>query len=171
MFGLFKSQLAPEGPIEFENVIEIEASIEEVYRLIDFGDRANAHRARGDTVMDIGGGMRFELCLADMPDVNFCFAVTEAEPFKRYAFECSMQPRVGKLEYSQEIYEIKELGVNSCQVTQTTIAKFIDGLKLKVFASEATMMAAAVGEAQYKLKLQAEQGVEAVREYEENRWG
>ncbi len=171
MFGLFKSQMAPEGPIEFENVIEIEASAEDVYRLIDFADRANAHRARGDTVMDLGGGMRFELCLADLPDVNFCFAVSEAEPAKRYAYEASMQPRVGKLEYSQESYEIEPLGEHSCKVTQTTVAKFVDGLKLKTFASEATMMAAAAGEAQHKLKLQAEQGVEAVREYEESRWG
>jgi len=167
MFGLFKSAEAPEGPVEFENEIEIGASAEEVYRLLDFGDRANAHRARGDTVIDLGGGCRFEMCIDGLHNLNFCFAIIEAEPHTRYGFDCTMQPPVGNLVSSRESYEIEALGPDNCRLKQTTSAQFVEGLRLKAYVRECSVMAEAVALSQFKLKLQAEEGVAAVKEFEE----
>jgi hypothetical protein len=91
--------------------------------------------------------------------------VTEADG-RRYAFETEITPLIGKLVQSCEAYSIEALDAHSCRVEQLVSASFVGGMSMETLAGEVMMMASACDSGLKKLKLQAEEGVEAVERFE-----
>jgi hypothetical protein len=92
--------------------------------------------------------------------------VTDAVPGETYAFENEITPPPGKLVSSHERYTIEPLDDGSCVLTLLVSASFAGGLPEEALAMEVMMMTMACGNALEKLKVQAEQGVEAVHAIE-----
>ena len=169
MFGLFKSKMAPEGPVGFDFDIEIDSPVAEVYALIDFADPRCAKRQLGKIVAT--GDGEFDMRIDMLPDAVFKVAVSEAAPNKVYAFTCSASPQIGKLLHDTERYEFEELGPNSCRLRLTVDAQFEHGMKERAWAKQISLMAQGCEIALAKLKLHAEHGLDAVREVERMQMG
>lgn len=170
MVGLLKSKEKPEGPVEYENTAEIEASAESVYRLLDFADPLNQRRQMGDAITDLGGSRTFDLTMAALPGIPFRFEIIEATPFSRYVFECPSSDPEANLVNCREEYTFEPISKDQCKLHCKTIAEFRQGLSLEEFGREVAMMGAGVADSQYKLKLQAEEGIDAVMKYEAEKW-
>jgi hypothetical protein len=167
MFGFLKPRMAPEGPVQFDLQAEIDRPAEEVYPLLDWADERNAKRALGNSVARIGSSPdRFRMLLDLVPGHEFEMTVTEAVPAERYAFESTITPRAGQLVSAHEAYRLLRLGERSCRLCLTMTATFVGGMRMKAFERELAIMTTACGNALAKLKMQAEYGVEAVREIE-----
>jgi hypothetical protein len=164
MFGFLKPTLAPAGPIEFRFDTVIEKPAEDVYALIDWADPRNGKRELGDEVTRIEGVPgRFRLVLDGLPGHRFEISVDEEIPHASYAFTCEVAPTIGRLVRSHELYRLEALSARSCRLTLVTTATFIDGMRLKAFEDEVLTMTVACHNALAKLKIHAEEGVEAVR--------
>ena len=168
MFGLFKKRdVEPFGPCEFEHSIEIERPAAELYAMVDWGDERNAKRALGNKVEQVASSPdRFRLHLDMVPDHRFEMIVTEAVPGQRYAYDCEITPPVGRLVACKEAYTVEPLGEGSCKLGLTVIAWFVGGMSEQDMAMEIMMMGTSGQNAIAKLKIQAEQGVEAVHALE-----
>jgi hypothetical protein len=167
MFDFLKPKPAPEGPVTFDFDIEIERAASEVYALLDWADPRNAKRQLGSDVVpveDMPG--RFRLYLEAMPAHVFEIAVTEAVPDQTYAFECEIEPSVGRLVSSREVYTFEALGPDRCLLRLVNTATLVDGMKMKDFEFELMQLSVACHNALAKLKIHAEQGAEAVRAVE-----
>jgi hypothetical protein len=92
--------------------------------------------------------------------------IIEAVPDRSYAFSSDIQPRVGRLESDEEHYSLEPVGEERCRLKLLTVAEFQSGLSMKQFEQELAMMTLACQRALIKLKLHAEQGVDAVRALE-----
>ena len=172
MFGLFKPKKAPEGPINLSFAVEVERPAEEVYPLIDWADPRNAKRQLGEAVETIDGLPNvFRLVMADLPEHTFDMLVTDATPHRSYRYSTDINPRVGRLEASQEHYELEPAGDGHCQLSLTISATFRPGLNEKEFRQEVMMVGVACHNALLKLKAHAEYGVEGVRELEKQLYG
>ena len=168
MFEFLKPKRAPEGPVQFEVAIEVDKPASDVYRLIDWSDARNAKRELGHRIEPMDGEPdRFRLILTEMPEHRFDMTILEAVPDRAYAFSTDIQPRVGRLESDEEHYSIEPLGDDRCKLKLVTVAEFQSGLKMNQFEHELAMMTMACQRALIKLKLHAEQGVEAVKALEE----
>lgn len=167
MFGLFKREMAPEGPVEFKVEIAFGAPAQEIYSLIDWSDARNAKRALGHRVETIDADQGFYcLRLTEMPENEFELAVIEANHGQSYAYICEIVPPVGKLVSTREHYEIAPVDAGSSRVTLTVVAQFVEGMTLKTFKKELGMMARASQGSLAKLKIHAEHGIEAARAVE-----
>jgi hypothetical protein len=167
MFGFLKPRMAPEGAVQFDLHAEIERPAQEVYPLLDWADERNAKRALGNRVERIGSSPdRFRLLLDLVPGHAFEMTVTEAVPGEHYAFESTVTPWIGQLVSGHEAYRLERVGERSCRICLTMTATFVSGMRMKAFERELATMTTACGNALAKLKMQAEQGVEAVREIE-----
>ena len=167
MFGFLKRKAEPVGPFEFEHGTEIERPAAEVYAMIDWADPRNAKRALGNKVEQVGTAPdRYRLHLDLVPDHRFEMIVTEEVPGRSYAFENEITPSVGRLVSSHETYAIEPLGEGSCRLSLVISALFVGGLSAEDMAMEVMMMGTAGQNALAKLKIQAEQGVEAVHAVE-----
>jgi len=167
MFGLLRRNDEPVGPFEFGHSLEIERPAADVYALIDWGDPRNAKRALGNKVERIGRfPERYRLHLDMVPDHRFEMTVTEAVPGETYAFETEIAPPVGRLVCSDETYVIEPTGANSCRLGLLVRATFTGGMSEKGLAREIMVMTASCGNALAKLKVQAEQGTDAVHRIE-----
>lgn len=164
MFGLFKAKPAPDGPVVLEDAIAVECSSDTMFGLLNFADSRCWKRAVG-TVEDVATG-RFRMQLDLAPDLFFTIVVTDAEPGRLYAFDVQITPRPGRLMQSSERYEITPTGSQSCSVRLVTHAHFESGMTLREWKGEKAMMEMAVNNALVKLKLHAEQGVDAIRSIE-----
>ena len=163
MFGLFKPKLAPEGPYPFEIEGEIEASAAEVFALLDFADPRNAMKARGATIVPVeGNGQRFLMKLPQTPDLNFHIDVIEAEAPNHYAYAITVDPLVGRMAASTESYTVTDNPGGGCRVHLVNAVTFQQGLREKDLPEEFGRVTVALYRTLGKLKLQAEQGVEAV---------
>lgn len=162
MFGLFQAKLGPVGPIEFEAEYVIERPAEEVYPLIDWADPRNAKRALGHAVTPLATPGRFRLELASLPGHRFDMTVSEAEPPASYAYSTEIAPRIGKLTHSHERYTFTPEGPGACRVRLVTTACFVEGMREKQLAREMAIMTLSCRNALVKLKLQLEQGIDAV---------
>lgn len=172
MFGLFKPKKAPEGPITLSFAVEVDRPVEEVYPLIDWADPRNAKRQLGESVEPIEGSPNlFRLIMSGMPEHDFDMLVTEATPPHSYRYSTDISPRVGRLEASEEHYELEPAGENQCQLSLTIAATFRPGLTEKEFKEEALMIGVACHNALLKLKAHAEGGVDAVRALEKQLYG
>lgn len=165
MFGILKRKEEPFGPCEFEHSIEIERPAAEVYAMVDWADPRNAKRALGNKVEQLAAD-RFRLHLDLVPDHRFEMIVSEAVPGERYAFENEITPSVGRLVSSHEAYTFEPLSENSCRVALSISAWFDGGMSAEETAMEIMMMGTSGQNALAKLKIQAEQGVEAVHAIE-----
>ena len=168
MFGMFKRKEAePFGPCEFEHSIEIERPAAEVYALVDWSDPRNAKRALGNKVEQVGSAPdRFRLLLDLVPDHRFEMIVTEAVSGQTYAFDNEITPPVGRLVSSSEAYTLEPLGEASCRLSLRITAWFVGGMSVEDTAMEIMMMGTSGQNALAKLKIQAEEGVEAVHAIE-----
>ena len=167
MFEFLKSKPAPSGPVEFELAVEVGRPAAEVYALLDWADPRNAKRQLGHSIAPIDSDpARWRLVMTEMPDHRFDMTIIEAVPHRSYAFSTDIQPRVGRLESDEERYSIEALGEDRCQLSLVTIAEFQDGLSMKQFEQELAMMTLACQRALIKLKLHAEQGLDALRALE-----
>ena len=169
MFGLFrrKPDLAPEGPIEFDVALEVERSAAEVYALIDWADARNAKRQLGHSITPLDGDpKRFLLIMTEMPEHRFDMTVLKEVQDRAYAFVTDIQPRVGRLETDEEHYSLEPIGEDRCQLRLRCIVTFRSGLTMKELEQELMMMGSACQRALIKLKLHAEQGLDAVQALE-----
>ena len=164
MFGLFRKKPAPEGPVAFEFEEEIAVPAQELFRIVDFADEKCWKRDVG--TVDKVGENKFVMRLDMLPDVDFAIGVLDVEQDTLYSYDCVSDPLMGNLERSIEGYQIDPTGEDSCHVTLVVMAEFREGLSKKEWDGEVQMMAMAVMNSLAKLKLHAEQGVEAIREVE-----
>jgi len=166
MFGLLKKRnVEPFGPCVFEHSVEIEKPAAEVYGMVDWADPRNAKRALGNKVEELAPN-EFRLHLDMVPDHRFVMIVTEAVPGKIYAYDAEITPPVGRLVACKEAYTVEPLSEGSCKLGLTTTAWFQGGMSEEAMAMEIVMMGTAGQNGVAKLKIQAEQGVEAVHAIE-----
>ena len=167
MFGILKRKVEPIGPFEFGHSVAIARPAAEIYALLDWADPRNAKRALGNKVEQVGTAPdRFRMTLDFVPGHVFEVIVTEAAPGETYAFENEITPPPGRLVSSHETYSIEAIEEGSCVLTLLVSASFTGGLSEEALAMEVMMMTVACGNALEKLKVQAEQGVEAVHAIE-----
>lgn len=172
MFGLFKPKPAPEGPIKLTFSVLVERPPADVYPLIDWADPRNAKRQLGHSVAAIdGSSSHFRLIMTEMPEHNFDMKVSDATPGSSYRFSTDINPRVGRLEASEEHYQLAPAGDGQCELTLTISATFFTGLNQKEFKQEVLMVGVACHNALHKLKVHAEEGVEGVRALETELYG
>ncbi|MHA7819475.1 MAG: SRPBCC family protein [Erythrobacter sp.] len=156
MFGLFKPELAPEGPTEIEASIEIVCSPGGVYALLDWADERNARRATGNTVTVVEGEPgRFDMHMPMLPERTFEFVATEAVPHCKYVFGCVIRPDSGNLAREHQTSEFEDIGQDRCLVMLLTSVSLVEGFKMSDYVGEVSTMAAAVLDSMQKLKLQA----------------
>ena len=170
MFGLFKRKdatLVPDEPIELRLSIEIESAADHVYSLLDWSDERNQMRARGNIVrQEADTPETYRLWYDRTPELNFLFTVIEAVPAQEYAFTALIVPPVGLRVASEERYTIEPLGEGRCRVIFVNTVVHQPGLTQRQLASEVAMSSKAAANGMTKLKLQAEQGAEAVAQFE-----
>ena len=172
MFGLFKPKLAPEGPYPFEIEGDIDASAAEVFALLDFADPRHALKARGATVEPVAGnGRRFLMKLPQVSDLDFHVDVIEAEAPNHYAYAIVVDPLVGRMAASTETWTVWDVPGGGCRVRLENAVTFQQGLREKDVPEEFAMVTMSLYKTVAKLKLQAEQGVEAVLAFEEQQFG
>jgi hypothetical protein len=167
MFAFLKRKAEPIGPFEFGHSVAIDRPATEIYALLDWADPRNAKRALGNKVEQVGTSPdRFRMTLDLVPDHVFEMIVTDAVPGEVYAFENEITPPPGRLVSSHERYTLEPLGENSCTLSLMVSARFTGGLSEEAMAMEVMMMTMSCGNALAKLKVQAEQGIEAVHAIE-----
>ena len=173
MFERFKKRKRAAGdPITLSFAVDIDRPAAEVYALIDWSDPRNAKRQLGDSVEAIDGSPNvFRLVMSDMPEHSFDMLVAEAVPNRAYRYSTDINPRVGRLEASEELYELEPSGEAECQLSLTIAATFQPGLTEEEFRQEVMMVGVACHNALLKLKAHAEDGVEGVRALEEQLYG
>lgn len=167
MFGFLKPRMAPEGPVQFNHATNIDRPASEVFPLLDYADERNAKRALGSRIENVSDlPDRYLMRLDLLPDHVVELTVTDDIPGEIYAFEATMIPQAGRLLSSHEAYTVEPLDERSCRLHLSVTATFVEGLRLKAYEAEIAAMSAACHNALVKLKLHAEQGVEAVRAVE-----
>jgi hypothetical protein len=167
MFEFLKRKAEPIGPFEFGHSVAIERPAAQVYALLDWADPRNAKRALGNKVEQVGTSPdRFRMTLDLVPGHVFEMIVTDAVPGEVYAFENRITPPPGRLVSSRESYSLEPLDETSCLLSLLVSATFTGGLSDEEMAMEVMMMTMSCGSALEKLKVQAEQGVEAVHAIE-----
>jgi hypothetical protein len=164
MFQFFGKKSVPAGPHTFGAEIEIERSAREVYPLLDLADVRHARRQLGDKVETVAGEPgRFDLDVSELPDALFALTVTAQERDRCYAFSCVSTPRFGRVARSHEHYELEDLGDKGCRLVLTQTIEFDRALGEAEYGMEAMMLSIATFNAVAKIKVHAEEGVEAVR--------
>lgn len=172
MFGLFKKKPAPEGPVEIGLSILVERPPSDVYPLIDWADERNAKRQLGNEVSALDGSPNaFRLIMTEMPEHNFDMLVSEATPHSSYRYTTDINPRVGRLEASEEHYRIEPADDGQCELSLSISATFRPGLNIDEFKQEVVMVSVACRNALLKLKAHAEGGVEAVHALDAQLYG
>lgn len=164
MFGLFKSKPAPEGPVAFQFSAEIDCPPGELYRIIDYADEKCWKRDVGS--IDQTGAGSYRMVLEMLPDVAFKLDVTEAEPGKSYVYDCTADPKIGRLIVTTESYDLEASESGGSNVTISVVAEFDADMTEQEWQQEVEMMALGVNNSLNKLKVHAEMGVEKIREIE-----
>ncbi|MEO1221293.1 MAG: hypothetical protein AAFY42_08080 [Pseudomonadota bacterium] len=154
------------GPIEFDFSVEIDRPASEVFPILDMSDPRFSQVALGNTVKQVGE-KTFELEIEEMQGHTFRFDIVEYARDARHASEVTIEPRVGNLVQAVEDYQLTPLGPDRCTLKLVTKATFSDDLSVEEIAQEVAMMSMAVEEDLTKLKIHAEEGVEAVKAYTE----
>jgi hypothetical protein len=164
MLPFFRKKGVSSGPHEFGAEIEIERPASEVYALLDLADARHAKRQLGERVEEIAGKPgRFDLAMADLPGAVFALTVTPERRDLEYGFSCESTPTFGRVARSHEHYALENLGQEGCRLVLTNTVEFIGPLSEDEYAMEAMMLSFACFNALAKIKVHAEEGVEAVR--------
>ena len=169
MFEFNKNKRLIEGPVEFAAEVEIDRSASEVFPLIDLTDPRFIHAQLGAEIRSADEPeTHYDLIHADFEDAVFRFTVLEREPNVRHVVEARMVPQLFALVKSVEAHVIESTGEDSCRVTLTTQATFDPDLSDAEVAGEVAMMSQAVVGDLEKLKLLAEEGIDAVTAFDED---
>ncbi len=172
MFGFNKKNRLIENPVTFEAEVEINKPANEVFARVDLANPQSQFRQQGGELKPVDGqDNAFIGVIEEMDDLRFNFRVTERVEGARHTLECAMEPQMFALVHSQETHTIEPLDEGSCRVTLKTVATFDDALSDSEIAGEIAVMSEAVTRDLEKLKLLAEEGVEAVQAYEEEAMG
>lgn len=159
------AKTAPAGLHECVAEVEIDRPASEVYPLLDFADPRHANRQLGDRVEAVAGERdTFEMVISELPDAVFRLTVTARERDRLYAFSCVSSPTFGRVARSHEHYRLEDLGETGCRLILTNSAEFDGELDENEYGLEAMMLSFSSFSAIEKIKLHAEEGVEAVRE-------
>lgn len=162
---LFRPEMAPEGPVTFDFEEEVEAPADHIYRLVDFADPGNAKLELGHSVERTGPD-NYRFTMWQMPDTPFAITVSEQVPGKSYAYRAQPQAKVGRLQWTQERYSFEMQDSGKCLVTLLVEAQFDEPMTMRDYAQEIARMATGCAIALEKLRLHAEQGAQAVLDYE-----
>jgi hypothetical protein len=162
MFGLFKPKLAPVGPYAITVDCDVQASADEVFALLDFADPRNAQVARGASVK--GDGSHFEMTVPQLPKHVFHIAVIEHEAPNHYGYDIVTEPAIGALARSREVFTVWDLPGGGCRVRLEAAMTLRKGVREKRLVNEIAMMTIGCHNSLAKLKLQIEQGLDAVVE-------
>lgn len=154
------------GPIEFDFTVEIERAASDVFPLIDVSDPRFAQVALGSLVKKTAKDI-FELEVVGLEEHVFRMQVMQCIPNERHTSKVTIEPRVGNLVEAVEDYELNAAGDERCTLTLVTKATFSNDLSVEEIAQEVAMMSMAVEDDLTKLKIHAEEGLEAVRAYDE----
>lgn len=109
----------------------------------------------------------WRLVIAAVPDLEFELVETERVPNASIGFDCWINPRVGNLDTSHELYRLEALGDNACRLELVNTVSFSKRLRRRELESEAIKLTLSIHNALAKLKIQAEQGIEAARAADE----
>ena len=172
MFGLFKPKMAPTGPHTFSIEVDVAVTAADFYSLVDFADPRNAQVARGGSIVaKDGGGRRFLMKVPAVDDLDFHVDVIQAEAPNHYACAIVIEPLVGRLAASTEAFTIWDVPTGGCRVRLDNTVTFQEGFKMRDVEQEFALVTRATLDGLAKLKLQAEQGVEAVHALERCQFG
>ncbi|KLE34155.1 SRPBCC family protein [Aurantiacibacter luteus] len=164
MFGLFgKKGPAGDGPIIVSHSTLIDCHPEHLYRTVDFGDERCWKKAVGSVERTGEGTFLMRVDMA--PDLQFPITVLEAVPEEAYAYECTIEPKVGRLVKSVERYDMSE-HEGQTHVTLTMLAEMDPGMTARERKHESEMLMMAGSNALAKLKIHIEEGVETIRQIE-----
>ena len=164
MLPFFRKQAIAAGPHEFGAEVEIERPVSEVYPLLDLADPRHAKRQLGDRVQAVTGEPgTFTMVISELPDAVFKLAVNAEEHEREYAFSCVSEPTFGRVARSHERYVLEDLGEHGCRLILTQTIEFDRELSEDEYGMEAMMLTFAGFSVLAKLKLHAEEGVEAVK--------
>ena len=157
------SPLIEAGPHVFESEVRIARPVAEVYPLLDFADPRNAKRQLGEKVEAVAGQPEtFTMVLSDLPDAVFTMQVTHAEPGREYAYTCVSSVKFGRAIHFHEHFVLEPMRGNKCRLKLRLAVTFEAPLDEDAFAVEAMMLSFSGSSALGKIKLHAEDGVEAV---------
>lgn len=164
MFGFLKSK--PADPVVvIENEIEIEASAERIFDLLDLSNSSNRLAERGfeispvaDDPLDLVGTSE------TMPDCEFHFRVLESDRPSRYSLLSwfSSPIKLGALVKGKSEYVITPLKTGTCTVQLTETSTFEEGITAPELKREAAVMTLSIIEDLGKLKVHAEGGANTV---------
>ena len=159
MFGFNKGKPLIEGPIEFTAEVAIDRPVAEVFPLVDLADARFRHVQTGAQVRRVEGqDNRFDMIVD---------AVLERKPGERYALEAAMVPQLFALVKSVETHVFEAISDTKCRVILTTLATFDPDLSDEDIVGESAMMTQAVMGEMEKLKVLAEDGLDALKAMEE----
>ncbi len=164
MLPFFRRKVVPAGPHEFGAEIEIGCPASEVYPLLDLADPRHAKRQLGDRVQAvIGEPGKFTMVVSELPAAVFTLAVTAEECEREYAFSCVSSVSFSRVARSHEHYVLEDMGKAGCRLILTQTIEFDRELSEDEYGMEAMMLTFAGFSALAKIKLHAEEGVEAVK--------
>ena len=164
---MFESNDMIEGPIEFTAEIEIDKPVAEVFPLFDVADPRFRSAQTGAIVKRVEGTEdQFEMTIDGLETV-FKYHVTERVEGEKHELVATMEPQLFALVKSVETHEIEPISDSSCKLKLKTFATFDDDLSIEEVASEVAMMSKAVMSELEKLKVLAEEGIEALNAMEE----
>jgi hypothetical protein len=164
MFGFLRPKLAPEGPIEIRCETTVECTAVDLYRLADWADPHNGRRQLGSEIIRLDDPPgRYRVGFDELPEHFVEVSVTEEVRHASYAFTCEIVPRIGRMVRTHERYGFDPLTPASCRLSLVVTATVAGPLRVKEHEHEVATMTLASRNALAKLKLHAEDGVEAAR--------
>lgn len=167
MFGFNKKRRLIEGPIEFTFDIEIDRPAAVVFPLVDVADARFSHAQRGADVRRVDGvENRYDMTIAEIEEAVFQFTVLERVEGERFSLKAVMVPQLFALEEAIETHTFEPLGDSACRVTLTANVRFDAALSDEEMAGEIATMSEAMARDLEKLKILAEEGIEALIEAE-----
>ena len=160
LFGLV-GERSPAEPVHFEQTIRIAARPGDLFPLVDWGNQEHLWRQRGHRVTQQEDGA-YLLRISSLPGTRFEIRVVRDDRPNSYVYESVTTPMIGKLIGSHEEYRFEQLEGDLCRVTLAVDARFVPGLRPRVWRFEQEKMHISLHNALAKLKLMAEEGIEAV---------
>ena len=168
MFGFNKNKRMIDGPIEFTAEVEIERPASHVFPLVDVSDPRFRHAQCGAVVKAVENTTdRFEMVAEEVEDAVFHFQIVERVVPNRLILEARIEPQLFALEKSIEETVIEPVGDDTCRVKLITKATFDADLTDEEVAGEIAIMSEAVTGELEKIKVLAEDGIEALKELQE----
>ncbi len=159
LFG-WAGDRSPAEPVRFEHALSIAGRADDIYPLVDWGDERHLWRQQGHE--ERSDGERFTLTVKELPGTRFEIIVTDAVAPSFYAYDSVTLPMIGKLIRSHEEYRIFQVSERECTVTLIVDATFVAGLRPRQWRFEQWKMKVSCHNTLEKLKLMAEQGLDAV---------